>query len=205
MNIEERLVIREADEPVKQEDESPSSAQMFPAVIESYARTVYDYDTREAIRDALKISLEPVTAANGKAQIRDWTVDDIDPQTQNEPCLEHEIERLLDLKAYLILDTVRSNERDTPFDRLVEMAGRFFDNRFICVITLVDMGRQYFLTYTPVISRVIPRATGFCRHTILHKDDIMVVNDCREDDRFRDNPFVTDNLRMRFYAGAPIV
>lgn len=190
----------------KQQQQQEPSASVGVSVVmsEIYHRTVYDYPTRDAVREALKQSLEPASK-NGRPQIRDWLVDDIDPKTQYAQNIEQEVERLMDLKSYSILETVRADARGTPFDQLVEMAGRLFDNRFICTITLVDLGRQYFLSYTPVISRVIPRATGFCRHALLHKEDIMVVKDCYEDVRFRENPFVTDNLRMRFYAGCPIV
>lgn len=33
----------------------------------------------------------------------------------------------------------------------------------------------------------------------------MVVRDSPEDDRFKNNPFVTGPLKIRFYAGAPLV
>ena len=185
--------------------ESVSPAAVSVVLSDTYHRTVYDYATRNAIREALQQSFKSQSCGDGQAPIRDWIVDNIDPETQHEQTLEHEVERLMDLKSYLILDTVRVDPRATHFEHLVEMASRIFDKRFNCAITLIDMGRQYFLTYNPVISQVIPRTTGFCRHTLLHKD-VLVVNDCLLDDRFRNNPFVTDhNVKMRFYAGAPIV
>ena len=59
MNTEQSLAIRVAEERcserVKQQDESPS-AHISPAVSERYDRTVYDYDTREAVRNVSAIT-----------------------------------------------------------------------------------------------------------------------------------------------------
>jgi GAF domain-containing protein len=44
---------------------------------------------------------------------------------------------------------------------------------------------------------------SFCAHA-LSRDDIMVVPDTLLDDRFADNPAVTQGPRVRFYAGYPI-
>jgi len=200
---DERGIVAVAQKTKRMRSDPSNSGGVSVVMSESHHRTVYDHSTRESLREALRQSLE--ATKTGEAPIRDWLIDDIDPETQREQDIDHEVERLMDLKSYMILDTVRTDPRDTPFDQLAEMAGRMFDNRFICVITVVDLGRQYFLSYTPVISRVIPRVTGFCSHTLQHRGDILVVPDCHQDKRFCHNPFVMDNLRMSFYAGAPMI
>ncbi len=74
----------------------------------------------------------------------------------------------------------------------------------ICLITLVDNDRQWFKARVglPVVST--PRDISFCGHAIL-EPDIFVVEDASVDPRFSDNPLVTSEPAIRFYAGAPII
>ena len=50
-----------------------------------------------------------------------------------------------------------------------------------------------------------PREHAFCAHTIIHKHDILMVKDAREDSRFSHNPLVTDKPGVVFYAGVPLL
>ena len=47
------------------------------------------------------------------------------------------------------------------------------------------------------------RDTSFCGHTIC-RDEILVIENTSDDPRFRDNPLVTGEPHIRFYAGQPL-
>ena len=74
----------------------------------------------------------------------------------------------------------------------------------MALITLVDSDRQWFKARVGVGPRETSRAISFCSHAI-NQYDLFVVQDATEDARFRDNPMVTGEPRIRFYAGAPLV
>lgn len=109
-----------------------------------------------------------------------------------------ETARLMSLHSLRVLDT-RSEER---FDRITRMAGRMFDVG-ICLVSLVDADRQWFKSKQGLDASETPREISFCGHTIL-KEGVFVVNDASADERFVDNPLVTNDPHIRFYAGCPI-
>jgi PAS domain S-box-containing protein len=49
-----------------------------------------------------------------------------------------------------------------------------------------------------------PRDISFCGHA-LHQRDLFIVPDATRDERFLDNPLVTGEPRVCFYAGAPLI
>lgn len=111
----------------------------------------------------------------------------------------NEIQRLNMLKSLNILDTT-AEER---FDRITRMAKRMFDVP-IALVTLIDENRQWFKSCIGVGATETPREISFCGHAIL-SDDVLVVNSARDDARFFDNPLVTGDLNVQFYAGCPLV
>ncbi len=111
---------------------------------------------------------------------------------------ENETERIQSLRALNILNT----PVEERFDRITRMARRLF-NVPIALISLVDGDRQWFKSSMGLDVRETPRDISFCGHAIL-EDDIMVVPDAHADKRFFDNPLVTDEPNIDFYAGCPI-
>lgn len=95
---------------------------------------------------------------------------------------------------------------DTPpeerFDRLTRLTRRTF-NVPVALISLVDSDRQWFKSRQGLAVVETARDISFCGHAIL-SDGAFVVPDASEDDRFRDNPMVTGDPHIRFYAGMPL-
>jgi GAF domain-containing protein len=99
------------------------------------------------------------------------------------------------LRALKILDS-GPEER---FDRLTRLAKRMFGVS-ISLVSLVDSDRQWFKSSQGLDATETPRDISFCRHAILG-DTVFAVPDTLKDDRFHDNPLVTDAPNIRFYAG----
>jgi GAF domain-containing protein len=74
----------------------------------------------------------------------------------------------------------------------------------IAVISLVDSEIQMFKSVLGVPYRQTLREHAICGYVIL-QDEPLVIEDTERDDRTLDNPFVTSNPNIRFYAGAPLV
>ncbi|MBT8089997.1 MAG: GAF domain-containing protein [Gammaproteobacteria bacterium] len=106
--------------------------------------------------------------------------------------------RVATLRSLNILDT----PRDDRFDRYTRITARIFDMPIV-LISLVDESRQWFKSAEGLSVKETSRDISFCAHAILD-DDILEVPDARDDPRFRDNPLVAEQPRIRFYAGAPL-
>jgi sigma-B regulation protein RsbU (phosphoserine phosphatase) len=112
--------------------------------------------------------------------------------------LEDEQKRLASLASTELLDSA-SEER---FDRVTRLAQRLFGVSTATVALVAD-DRQFLKSLAGSLDSVIPRADAFCAHTIM-TPNTMVVEDARQDDRFRTNPLVTGQPNIRFYAGQPL-
>lgn len=106
--------------------------------------------------------------------------------------------RLAALRELLLLDT----PPEERFDRLARLAAEQLDTP-IALLTLVDGQRQWFKSRVGVEPTETPREISFCGHAIL-KNELFVVEDASRDPRFADNPLVTGDPHIRFYAGAPL-
>jgi PAS domain-containing protein len=110
-----------------------------------------------------------------------------------------EAARLEALHALDILDTP-PNE---AFDAIVQAASLACDKP-ISLISLIDQHRQWFKANQGLDGVAeTPRELAFCAHAILG-DDILEVTDAAADNRFADNPLVTGDPHIRFYAGMPL-
>jgi|GEM_PF-1856483 len=107
--------------------------------------------------------------------------------------------RLQTLKSLHILDT----QPEERFDRITRIAKRVFGVP-ITLVSLIDTERQWFKSCQGLNVCETPRDVSFCGHAILG-DSLFVVPDALLDERFRDNPWVTDGPKIRFYAGAPLM
>jgi diguanylate cyclase (GGDEF)-like protein len=104
------------------------------------------------------------------------------------------------LRGYRILDSLP----DERFDRLTALAAQHFDVP-VALVSLVDANRQWFKSAVGMTQPETGREEAFCAHAILTPDQVMVVPDAPRDPRFADNPLVTGDTHIRFYAGAPIL
>jgi GAF domain-containing protein len=134
----------------------------------------------------------------------EWELTNFDVETTIPPTLEAEVERLRVLQSYDILD---SDDNEEEFAHITQEAKEYF-NVPIVAISLVDMGRQWHKSIQGLDVQEVPRSCSFCTHVIQRKEraaTVMVIPDATQDVRFKDNPLVTGGLKVRFYAGAPLI
>ncbi len=107
--------------------------------------------------------------------------------------------RLEALRAYALLDT----PAEPAFDDLTALAAHACAAP-IALVSFIDDRRQWIKSKVGVSVSELPREHAFCTHTIRQRD-VFVVADAAADPRFSTNPLVTGELRIRAYAGAPLV
>jgi signal transduction histidine kinase len=110
----------------------------------------------------------------------------------------NEIERLNKLRYYDILDT--SDEE--LFDNIVKIASHICGVP-IALVSLIDENRQWFKAKVGLEARQTDRRVAFCSHAILGSQPF-IIPDSRKDERFSDNPLVTGDPNVIFYAGYPL-
>lgn len=106
--------------------------------------------------------------------------------------------RLAVLRGHEILDT----EAEPEFDDIALLAAEICGTP-IAMVSLVDDDRQWFKAKVGVDYSEGCRDTAFCSHA-LEGSDVLEVWDAALDPRFVDNPLVTGEPYVRFYAGAPL-
>jgi signal transduction histidine kinase len=107
--------------------------------------------------------------------------------------------RLSTLRRYSILDSLSEPEFDDASALAASICGAP-----VSLVSLIDRDRQWFKAKHGTDLTETPRAQSFCAYTAI-EPRTLVVPDARQDPRFADNPLVTGDPNIRFYAGAPII
>jgi phosphoribosyl 1,2-cyclic phosphodiesterase/CheY-like chemotaxis protein len=142
--------------------------------------------------------IKPFTSSYARTKIRAWVLR-TECRWIRAPVPDDEERRIASLRELKILDT----EPEERFDRITRLAAALFHVP-MAIISLVDEDRQWFKSCIGLNAKETPRDAAFCAHVVYSREPI-VVSDAFQDVRFADNPVVTNEPRIRFYAGYPLM
>ncbi len=108
--------------------------------------------------------------------------------------------RVKALQDYQILDSLP----EEAFDNITRLASYICESP-MSLISLLDEKRQFFKSHHGLTISETPIEHSFCAHAVQTPDELFTVGDAQKDDRFKNNPLVTDEPHIRFYAGMPLV
>ena len=107
--------------------------------------------------------------------------------------------RLQTLAQLALLDTPPEKE----YDDLVDLAARLCEVP-VSLISFVAEDRQWFKARTGLHIQQTHRSLSFCDHA-LRQNNIFLIKDATQDERFANSPLVIGEPYIRFYAGVPVV
>lgn len=108
--------------------------------------------------------------------------------------------RIKALESYSILDSLP----EADYDNLTMIASQICGTP-IAFIGFIDKDRQWFKSTMGLNMSELSRDYSFCAHAINDPNTVLVINDARNDVRFYDNPAVTGQPNVIFYAGVPLL
>lgn len=93
--------------------------------------------------------------------------------------------------------------QEDSYDNITRLAS------YICkvpvsLITLIGDKKQYFKSKVGTDRTEAERNISHCAHAIIHPDELLEINDTREDPRFKNNPYTLSDPPLLFYAGMPL-
>ncbi|HVZ84504.1 MAG TPA: EAL domain-containing protein [Terracidiphilus sp.] len=112
--------------------------------------------------------------------------------------IEDEAGRLMALAEY----GLDEKELLPDLEPVVHIAARMLDMP-IAAVNMIGSDHVFFAASHGIGECDMRRDVSFCAHAIT-QDDVMVVLDATIDQRFHDNPLVTTEGGIRFYAGVPL-
>lgn len=119
---------------------------------------------------------------------------------QNEPEMRAEAARSDGRRLSLVDDLgLSAQRREEALDRLTGLLARL-GNAPMAAIWVTQRERQFLASAVGPLPREIPRGSSFAEQ-VLHQDDLLLVDDARQDARFAKDPLVSAGPRIRFFAG----
>ena len=115
------------------------------------------------------------------------------------PLPVNERDRLIALQSYEIIDTAA----ETEYDAITNLASKICGTS-VSLITMLDEKRQWFKSAFGTDVKETLREYAFCSYAIGEPEKPFVIPDMRKDHRFSENPLVTEDPHVVFYAGVPL-
>lgn len=119
---------------------------------------------------------------------------------QAPPLPDNEDQRLSAMWRY----TLRDMEQDPEIEAITSLVQAFFQVPVV-LVTFLDKERQRFKSHLGTELVETARNISFCGYAITASEDVFEVLDASQDPRFADNPLVTGEPYIRYYAGAPLI